>query len=810
MASIDLDLISRLARAGLAAGDLYAYCRTLPVLAAGPGDHGEWLLGYLRALAKLGLNEAAVDLIDRVILPRQDNPAVRDLGASLRQAPTGRYDWSSRRRRFNANLDALAQRDHELAQTVRDAWASSADRCELHRCSDGNYQVRWSGAPWPPRWMPFLDDHRSLAARRVDTTRRGLLPTALLFEGVGLGWEVQQGYAKTAKVFFEASAAIYIVEHHPEALAIALHLHDWRELLADPRLRWFVGPDAVSQFRELLIGDASWPLTDRHCAIGLISRPADRAPPTTVLVEVATRRQQTAERLHAEIGETYAGRDAAWWARRFDRAMDDRARAINQPLRILGLTSLHTSFLKHSMRDCLRALESLGHQTRLLIEPTPHQYLSPLTVLAAQADFEPDLILLLSRMRDETPGMLHAEVPSLSWDQDSLPWVFDPARRPQLAWNDFLMGYAASGARRRFGWPEHRCRYCSLAGSQHTYSADPLLEADLEPYRCDVSYVSHASATVDQEMTQVQGWLPSDRHRAIFRAAVSKLLPDWLAGGACPGPVMTAVLDAAVELGFGRLSVAELGELTPVVHRIAGRAFRHVALGWVADWADRAGRTFRIWGKGWDKHPSLARYARGPADNGHELRCIYQASRINLQLIGTGFFHQRALDGLMAGGFFMGRRSDADLVGPALRELMDLIEEHRIAAPDDLKALADVQSKQRILARLRLIGEDARTIGPEWIENRRLTAQADFIDERVPHFEDILFASPGEFAEKAERFLADDGLRTRLASEMRAVLVEHYSYDARMAEMLLFVRDGFRVEANLRDNPRQVVAAAIA
>jgi hypothetical protein len=687
---------------------------------------------------------------------------------------------------------------------IRQAWEAASDKCELHRANDGNHQVREIGPAWPPRWLPALDDHRTLAASRVDLRTDGTLPPVIVFQGVGLGWELLHAHAKTRDVFLGASSVIYVVEHDPRAAAVAFHLHDWRELLADPRVVWFVGDAAANRLKEFLEADPQWPISDRMCRASLFS--TDGRPSVSVAVtQAADSRAKSVIELRRRIEDRYAGRDAAWWSRRFVEAVDDTGRARGRPLRILGFTSLHTTFLQYSMRDCLRALESLGHQTRLIIEPNAHIPLAPVMALQAQHDFEPDVILLLSRMRYEMPWMLHPSIPSLTWDQDTLHWVFDPSRKPQLPWNDFLMGYAARGVSANLGWPAHRCRFCAMAGSPATYSAEPLPPEELAPYLCDVSYVSHSSATVEQELREAETWLPDKRLRRIFRTAVERLLPDWLAGGAYPGPVMTAILDAGEQIGDAPPSYEELCKLTQPAHRVAGRAFRHVALGWVADWADRTGRVLHLWGNGWERHPRLAKYARGPAKNGEELRRIYQASAINLQLMQSGFFHQRALDGLMAGGFFIGRRSEADQTGPILRELVELMDRHRVDSAAALASLPDEQVRRKITATLVRFGEDPRAVCAKLVETRRQSANDDFIDEKMPGFEELLFSSSADFEAKAERFLADSGLRRKFATTMREVLLKGYSYDARMVEMLLFLREAFQVEAGLGPSPARSI-----
>jgi len=800
MPAVDLETVSRLARIAFAAGEYYAFCRVVPLIAQAVPNDPYWRTGYLQSLTKLGLNAAARQLVEEAMDQARHRDKLSELAESLRAADSGQIPWASLRRAFSTNLAALERREPAAAEMIRQAWDAASDKCELHRANDGNYLVREIGPAWPPRWLPALDDHRALAASRVDLRTDGTLPPVIVFQGVGLGWELLHAYAKTKNVFLGASSVIYVVEHDPRAVAVAFHLHDWRELLTDPRVVWFVGDKAADRFRQFLEADPQWPISDRMCRASLF--PAAEQPSVSAAVtQAADSRAKSVIELRRRIEDRYAGRDADWWSRRFAEAVDDAGRARGRPLRVLGFTSLHTTFLQYSMRDCLRALEALGHQTRLIIEPNAHIPLAPIMALQAQLDFEPDAILLLSRMRYEMPWMLHPAIPSITWDQDTLHWVFDSSKKPQLAWNDFLMGYAARGVSASLGWPAHRCRFCAMAGSSATYSAEPLPPEELAPYRCDVSYVSHSSATVEQELREAETWLPDERLRRIFRAAVERLLPDWLAGGGYPGPVMTALLDVCEQAGEPPPSYDELCKLTQPVHRIAGRAFRHVALGWAADWADRTGRVLHLWGNGWERHPRLAKYARGPAKNGEELRRIYQASAINLQLMQTGFFHQRALDGLMAGGFFIGRRSEADQTGPLLRELVALLDRHRVDSAAVLASIPDEEARRQIIATLVRFGEDPRAICPKFVDARRASANDDFIDEKMPGFEELLFSSAADFEAKAERFLADAALRTKFATTMRQVLLKGYSYEARMAEMLLFLRKGLEAEAALHSPP---------
>lgn len=806
MSSIDIALLKRLARSAVAAGDHYAFCRTLPCIAATAEDLAAWSGDYLRALSRLGLGKAANEVLEHYLKANMDSTEFRTLHDALAKLPAGRIEWKSRQPRFRANLRALSARNPAAATLVEQS-SGSLSQYEIHQCADGNYQVRSAAENWRNEWLPCLDDHQSGAPSRIQPNPPGTIPVALIFDGLGLGWELLNGYERTGKGFLGAKGAIYCIERNPLFLAILFHLHDLRMPLSDERVCWFIGPDALSQFQTWLESDSTWPLSDRLCRAPLAEYGNSTESVASVLNSILEGRQSRLVDLSTQIDSRYRDRDAAWWARRFAEGIDENGRATGRPLRILGITSIHTSFLQYSMRDCLWALEQLGHQTRLVIEPVAHRSADLCTALKTQLDFEPDLVLVLSRMRDEMGGFVHGFIPTVAWDQDALPWVLDPNRKPALAWNDFFMGVTAFGARRRFGWPAHRCEYCSIAGSPDTYSAEPLPADMLAPYRAGISYVSHASATPEAMLAELAHWIPQDHLRSIFQAALNRLMPAWLSGGPHPGPIMTAIFDAAAECGMSQLSRDDLNRIAQPLHRIGDRVFRHMALEWIADWADRTGRRLALWGNGWEMHPRFAKYARGPSRNGEELRRIYQASTINLQLMQMGFFHQRALDGLMAGGFFLGRRSDADESGPMLRKLVGLLEQNRISSFGDVASLKDDSARYQVEQAMRRCGEDPRMLSAEYIENRRLTAEADFVDERIENFGDILFSTREEFEERAERYLNDESARRTWATRMRDVLIRDYSYQARMARMLIFVRDGFRVDSADGSSPRTFCAA---
>lgn len=824
MAGLDGELLAELAECALEQGSPYLFSRTLSTLIELPAsrensrqNNGRWISTYFKALLKLGMTDCARGLLRQIQLSNPDfGAAIHDLDRSsaLHDLSGSRIPWSSRKRRFEANLAAMRQQSADsrngpiapaadLADQIEAAWRESAAAFELHRSSDGVMHVCPAGRYWPPAWVEGLEDHRAQAERILGHLQlKGLLPPPILLIGVGLGGCLVAVAAKTHRTFLEADSAIYMIEPRLERIAIALHLHDLRPLLLEPRVYWFAGKDAEAQFEAFLLADHRRPIPAQRFLIdGAPGREAIEA----ALTRVSRKRVEDIQRIRTRLLMQHEHADAAHWARRFSLAINEQGARVDTPLRILGITSRHTTFLQYSMRDCLAALNALGHETQLLIDPSNHQPLDALSMLKAQEEFRPDLVLLLSRMRDEMSDLIHAAIPTVAWDQDALPWVFHEDRRPRLAWNDFLMGFSALNAAQRFGWPAHRCLPCAMAASSALDSPTDGRDhphQDEPSFQCDLSYVSHASAAPEEELSHAARWLSDATERSLFYPAAETMLALWRSNTDFPGPVMTTLLNLAEEKGI-ELSDGALDRLCRAVGRIGDRQFRHEALTWTAEWADANGRVFELWGRGWEKHPRLAAYARGPIENGDRLSELYRRSRINLQLMGYGFIHQRALDGILAGGFFMARKTLADTIGAALRRLEEECHKHGVKEWCDAFRIPDRETREWVAEMLRRMSRDPRRFSHGHLVSLLAERALPRAPEILPHFDRITFDSPESFAALAECYLADDPLRRRITRDLRKAVKEHFGYERRMKDMLAFVRRGLLVEARRAPRPEE-------
>lgn len=563
-------------------------------------------------------------------------------------SPTRVQPLSGLRFRFDANVRALDATRPELAARLRALepteeylFACAEDRIVLVRRVGDHAEV--------------LPNPESPAVARQ--TIQSLFPRLACTEPV-LVAGLDQGWLWSALHSLPCAdprhpghrPPLYLLARELERLWVVLHVQEWTVLLGDPRVRLFVGEDTLDQCRTELQDNPllRWP------RLSVTADPQLWPPGTTHdswLASVCNEMVARSKRQIASYDQHYACATPG--------ALAEKIRS-GRRLRVLGLTSLYTSFLQHSMRDWLAAFEKLGHETRLLIESADHEQANGLTYSQLCSDFKPDVILLLNHCRAETPT-LPAGAVCLTWVQDEMPNILSPDAGRRQGPRDFMVGHGRELCVSRHGYPAERFVATPVGVNDQRFAPRPLNEQERSRFGCDVSYVSHASTRADVLLKQWTEEIPHSHLRRLLGDVYERLHAIYDAGGSITEPSLLrhVVLDAMEATGV------EVDE--PTLDQLVGRLFqginnalfRHQSLLWLAD----SDINLHLYGRGWEAHPQLKRFARGIADNQAHLCAIYQASRINLQVIPHGAVHQRLCDGLAAGGFFLLRYCASDVVG---------------------------------------------------------------------------------------------------------------------------------------------------
>ncbi len=755
------------------------------------------LLLLIRRLAQEGLLGRALAYAQRCSAALRADPAFEQMLRNLSSAPGAESpDWSSRSGAFARNLAALRARgtpeDTTAADRIEEAWAACRETLELHRTRAGSWMVFDRRAQ---RWRPSFGAHIPVppVAQLAEQFRNQIIaPIALV--GVGLGHHLPWLHEATRDTFLGAAPVLYQIEPSWEAVAVALHLADWRRPLADPRVRLCLGPQAHEKLRkEILADDANYPPQVIVRARSWQAQPEDIGPLLTrVSAELERRRLAALERVQSR----YRGRDRAWWRRRFSEALEGGG----PPLRVLGLTCRFSTVLRYSMRDWLHALADNGCQTRLLIEPNNHARITPRAMLAAIADFEPDLLVVIDHTRQGQKAGLPDELPVLTWIQDRMPHLFSRESGTAQGPLDFCMGFCHRELIERWGYPAERFMACGMATNAAALmppGVDPRdvyagrVREEAGPYDCDLAFATTHSRTPAEIHAELRRRF-EPRLRRLVDAAYEELAArcerNELNGGLLLEPFVRALesaagLDLSPELR-GRIAEEH-------VRIVADQLLRHQTIAWAAAWAERTGRRLHLYGRDWERHPRFARYARGFVPHGPELGRAFRAAKVNLHAGCNNALHQRVLDGLAAGGFFLIRRHADDLSYPLWEARYAAVERLGLRVGDTLRR-DDLPPEQRplwdVVARMR--GLDPRAPFKITGDFRRRFLEMRDADvppsakQVWPGLDEVTFGSPDELAERLEYYLANEDARRRVAAEMRERMLDMYGYRGLVRRLL--------------------------
>jgi hypothetical protein len=173
----------------------------------------------------------------------------------------------------------------------------------------------------------------------------------------------------------------------------------------------------------------------------------------------------------------------------------------------------------------------------------------------------------------------------------------------------------------------------------------------------------------------------------------------------------------------------------------------------------------------------------GPVKYGPELELLTQSSRINLQIVPYLCLHQRLLDGLMAGGFFLIRAHTADVATPDLLNFLQAyapgartVAEARTGIAPELHPQFDwlVNACHPAIATSEL--DDAVAAVQDFAEMGLLVP-----DEQVlPRFDLTCFSSAATLRAAVTRSLADPKLCQQIQEAQRDSVVSRFTYDAGM------------------------------
>jgi hypothetical protein len=214
-----------------------------------------------------------------------------------------------------------------------------------------------------------------------------------------------------------------------------------------------------------------------------------------------------------------------------------------------------------------------------------------------------------------------------------------------------------------------------------------------------------------------------------------------------------------------------------------------------------------LYGRGWEDHPQLRRYARGVADNQSALSSIYQASRINLHISPHGAVHQRVFEGLAAGGFFLLRACPGDVLERELENIWDSCRSDGITSDELLLNSTTPEIVERIKRVSEMLQLDPFAGEFPFIEVLRSSEACGYIRSAGmvwgTDYDAVSFNSADQLRAKVAHFLSHADERRALAGSMRKPVIERFTYLATTRRLMSFMANDLQTHAT----PRQAVAA---
>lgn len=627
---------------------------------------------------------------------------------------------------------------------------------------------------------PLLAMKESMARLRP-TLDRG---AAIAICGMGDGYVVHALAQDTTPLFLGMQQPVFIIEPDPRVALNCLMIHDYtgpQGPIEQRRFWWIVGAEWMDDLQRLMSDDPFTGVPSMMLGLSLQSGVIHER-----LNEIV-QASRAADTATAELVEKYYGS-----VERESLAALFGPRPPRKP-RVLLLTTRFSTVLQYSTRDTADAFAELGWDAQVLIEPSPAHRLYQFAMRRTLDQFKPDLVFQIDHLRHEHGGMFPRNLPFACWVQDHLPNLQNRVAGLAVGKRDFVLTDMGPTYAARHGYPLRQC--IALPKLTRVPKALPEI-APQQSSGDDLVFVSNASHVpeklVERLLTTIEA--PPEILRLVERCA-REIIAIYNAGGSLPvfADVRNLVVQMQEEAGL-RLPAPELRNLAAALtHPLNDALYRQQGLAWAAEAARELGLTLALYGNGWDEHPVFAEHARGPVQYGVALEELTRNSRINLQIVPFSCLHQRLLDGLIAGGFFLIRENPTDT---SQRELLDLLQAY--APPDACSveaARAGLPIGQRerfdrliVSAREFLCagdGEDPVACLLAWRDAGMLVAGADVL----PHYSDVRFGDAASLRRRIEQYVNAPHDRAEIIQAQRCSVVARFGYAAGMRRVVAGIGD---------------------
>ena len=760
-------------------------------------------------LVALGLRTPAAQVLG---LAGVDAPSVRARIESLRD---DRFALDARAALLTKNVvrverDCIGAHGLDLPALAR-SWLEREAMFDVLATNAGSVIRRPGGSLDVAAWCWFAEQRgeaRAFAERNLGDVDPGTMPP-ITIEGVNPPWILAEVARATPRTPNGYQALLRVVQADPDELFEGLSLIDLDAALGDRSVRWYLGPRAGELFAADIARDDALRITGPAVPIASVRTRAAPAPEQTIEAAGAA---QLAD-LAATRERVDRGRDEAFWSARYERAL---APSSSEPLRVLIPTCRFTTYIQHAAEGLAQSCRALGWRAELLIEPDDASQLSALAYWRAAERLDPDLIVLINYPRAVRPEAFPRDVPFVCWIQDRMPRLFGRSIGESQAPLDFLCGLLPPPLFGSYLYPRERALAAPVLPSERTFHDAPIDQARAERVACDVAAVTNHAETPDAMhdrlvAEQAASCARSGEVLTRLRAVVDRAA-DIATRERCTRMLVDAAREALVGAGLPSSADAPNRVVEHYARPLLDRTIRHRALGWTAELCERHAWRFHLYGRGWDQHPTLARYAMGPVRHGEDLRACYAAARCHLHIAASSLVHQRVMECALAGGLPLAHLLEENSGDPIEALARDGVLATQAVSADETGATFDIASSPTLIAETFMrqrAGLPVRTgvrvprsriddlVGPS---RRCSPGPIDLFGDPG----ELGFASKGQLEEKLSRAIGDDAWRGAWSSIVRTRVRAHASQERLLTQLVRMI--GASLGESARERSAQAAA----
>lgn len=596
--------------------------------------------------------------------------------------------------------------------------------------------------------------------------------------GIGDGYLLNHLAHTPPALYMDEQLPVYVFEPDPQVVLQCMMIHDYSGAegpIEQARVHWFVGSNWDTEYESCISNDF------------FLAYPSMLVGQSIATQDIGRRLAAIAKKMEAE-DQANAREIEAYYDGYYPGSLGTllNPSASRKP-RALLLTTRFSTVLQHSTRSMAEALESLGWETQIVIEPSAYHRAYRHAIRQTIAEFKPDLWFQIDHLRYEHDGLLPTNLPTVCWVQDHLSNLMSRDAGRSVGETDFVLTDAGSTYDHKYGYPARQI----IALTKLTQDAAPAVHTNRSSNNRDIVFVSNASGTPENLLqTVLDNLRGSQRDREFLRQCVERARAVFDSGQClatysdCCDLLRAAQADLKFELDeAGFFNVSKW-----LTHPLADALYRQQALRWAAQGADELGISLCLYGKGWEKHPEFERFARGPVAYGKALDELTAQSAINLQVVPYLSLHQRLLDGISAGGFFLIRQHESDVVP---QQMLDLLEQHADESVRTLAAARDAMPSGALNRFEQLLQGCIRTLCSQKtedpIEMVRHWQEAQILvpgDGILPQFEQVSFTDAATLRQRIEHFISNPELRQSIIEEQRRSIASRLTYRAGLSRVV--------------------------